>query len=910
MSVGAPAPRAVLVFDVDETPGRRPLAETIRAAGYEPVAVGDVDELISLHTSREALVSVIAFQALWPVPQSAIRTLRQRAPGLRLIVAHEPDSARMQLGRRLWTVNLIDYWIPQYTPPHEMRPLLRQAYTDALIESATRHRHRPAARGGDRSWGLLDLLKSVGQALNNERQLEGLVRRLRLRLHEVIEFQLMQILAVNGPSPRLFSLPTVRLDYGMIWDMAGLLCSSALPFLDEPVSIDDLEVIHTPPLSAADEEEDSRSNQRPPQQIIHPMIVHGELAGCLGLVLPPDTRAPHDQRLAIEILANQLGSALVNVERRGLAEATSTVDQLTGLPNARYLGEVLPRELQRARRYKTPVSVAIFDVDRLRDVNQRFGYVVGDAVLVGVGSRLDGLRRETDQLLRYGGKKFILVLPETGPSEAAIAIERIRATLKSKPAFASDRVGPIQVSCTVGIASYPACPASSAAELISVAEQALRSAKLAGPDQVCIAAGAAPHPLQPAKPDSAELRRFPRIDAELRVRYVELPDFEGQLTSATTLNVNAGGIAVDDGSRRLRKHGYALVFVEDAQAPVLSQVVWTRDERNRRRAGLRFLRAEDFGKRVEKTRKIKAEPHALVITDSARTWDLVQRTLIAARYRMRLVRKEEDIPTAGQLARYAVLVVGESALRRWVGPQLEQLRSQLGRPGRVVVVNESDDRDKALATISAHRVEHLVSIDETSDAELFATLNKLLLGEYFGIQKYLRWGVAPTSWSLDETRDKQAVLEEIRHIAHEVYCHPRIADLLITAVEEMILIASDDGSGGQAAYPITVECATDGRLFAVAVRDEQGRLLHDQLHRGLASALDRGSNDSTAGDRPGDLGLQVMLSCLSHLAVNVEPGRRSEIIGIVDLRKSVREFRQLVPALGVFVADEKSKEEG
>jgi hypothetical protein len=103
---------------------------------------------------------------------------------------------------------------------------------------------------------------------------------------------------------------------------------------------------------------------------------------------------------------------------------------------------------------------------------------------------------------------------------------------------------------------------------------------------------------------------------------------------------------------------------------------------------------------------------------------------------------------------------------------------------------------------------------------------------------------------------------------------------------------------------ITVECGTDGRLLAVSVLDEHGSFQTEDLYRGLGQALELELKGLPEGAKSAGLGFRVMLSCLSQLAINVDPGRYTEVIGIVDLRKSLREYRRSVPIVGVFSKDD------
>ena len=105
---------------------------------------------------------------------------------------------------------------------------------------------------------------------------------------------------------------------------------------------------------------------------------------------------------------------------------------------------------------------------------------------------------------------------------------------------------------------------------------------------------------------------------------------------------------------------------------------------------------------------------------------------------------------------------------------------------------------------------------------------------------------------------------------------------------------------GQAARPVTVECGSDGRFLGVAVLDEHGLFRDEDLFRGIGKALEHEQKGISEDAPHAHLGFRIMLSTLSHLVINVDPGRCTEIIGLVDLRMTLRELRAAVPSLGLF----------
>jgi diguanylate cyclase (GGDEF)-like protein len=164
-------------------------------------------------------------------------------------------------------------------------------------------------------------------------------------------------------------------------------------------------------------------------------------------------------------------------------EELSARDDLTGIFNRRHFGAALDQFFDHSSRYHRPLSVAIIDVDRFKDINDSFGHQVGDAVLTEVARRFSGSVRSSDYLARYGGEEFVVLLPETQLEDAVTFGEKLREAVASAPvSIAEDRALPVTVS--VGTASLPHTRFNSPFELIAAADQALYRAKRNGRNRV------------------------------------------------------------------------------------------------------------------------------------------------------------------------------------------------------------------------------------------------------------------------------------------------------------------------------------------------------------------------------------------------------------------------------------------
>jgi diguanylate cyclase len=164
-------------------------------------------------------------------------------------------------------------------------------------------------------------------------------------------------------------------------------------------------------------------------------------------------------------------------------EALATTDGLTGLKNHRTFQERLAHEYQRARRYGTPLSLVLLDVDHFKDFNDTFGHPAGDAILQRVAALLQTEARVTDCLARYGGEEFALLLPETDAQGAVSTAERIRQLI----------AGAVweQRAITVSVGAYTLdATIESAAHLVEAADKALYQSKTEGRNRVTHRGGA------------------------------------------------------------------------------------------------------------------------------------------------------------------------------------------------------------------------------------------------------------------------------------------------------------------------------------------------------------------------------------------------------------------------------------
>lgn len=183
------------------------------------------------------------------------------------------------------------------------------------------------------------------------------------------------------------------------------------------------------------------------------------------------------------VLLSYAGMVISRVQRRtrDAAIRLSTVDSLTDLYNRAYLFNSVDREIQRARRFKRGFCLLMMDLDGLKSINDKYGHYEGDLVLRGVARTIRAALRSVDVAARYGGDEFVALLPETDPSGAYVAAEKIRQGVSKLLVEAGGQ--PIPTSLSIGVVSYPD-DGQTADELMIAADEAMYSSKRLGKNRV------------------------------------------------------------------------------------------------------------------------------------------------------------------------------------------------------------------------------------------------------------------------------------------------------------------------------------------------------------------------------------------------------------------------------------------
>lgn len=186
-----------------------------------------------------------------------------------------------------------------------------------------------------------------------------------------------------------------------------------------------------------------------------------------------------DERLFMAF-SHQVSVAIENARLYNMA----FYDGLTKVFMRRYFEAWLSQEFARVKRYRTDLSIIMFDIDYFKKINDTYGHQAGDAVLEGIAQTVKDNIREADVLARYGGEEFVVCLPETKVDKALHSAERIRQEIEKREFVYDGKKIPVTIS--LGVASFRETPEDSVSQFIKDADSALYQSKEGGRNRVTV----------------------------------------------------------------------------------------------------------------------------------------------------------------------------------------------------------------------------------------------------------------------------------------------------------------------------------------------------------------------------------------------------------------------------------------
>ncbi len=215
--------------------------------------------------------------------------------------------------------------------------------------------------------------------------------------------------------------------------------------------------------------------------IVTPVVVDQDVVGVLAG--GRDLAFTFEERDVFQIIVLQAAAALKNLSHFEQMKFLANRDPLTGLYNQRYFWMVMADEINRSRRYHSPLSLLFLDLDHFKRVNDTYGHTVGDAVLQQVSQTVLQSIRASDQFFRYGGEEFAIILPQTSKKRAASLAERLRRQLAANEFRLNGRS--LHVTISIGVSSLKG--KMTPEDFLQEADDALYQAKQEGRNRVVIA---------------------------------------------------------------------------------------------------------------------------------------------------------------------------------------------------------------------------------------------------------------------------------------------------------------------------------------------------------------------------------------------------------------------------------------
>jgi two-component system cell cycle response regulator len=222
---------------------------------------------------------------------------------------------------------------------------------------------------------------------------------------------------------------------------------------------------------------------RPREVLIEPVFYKQVPLG--AIVLASATAFSNTVKARLDLLRQGLSLALNNALVHDRLQRLAALDPLTGIYNRRFGMSRLHEEFGRAVRATVPLGVIMFDLDHFKRVNDTYGHLVGDRLLVQIVRIARAVLREGDVLVRYGGEEFLAILPAASGEDLRKVAERLRRMVEEATMTDGDQT--IRTTVSLGGAAYPQTDVSSDQDLVKHADDALYSAKQSGRNRAIIA---------------------------------------------------------------------------------------------------------------------------------------------------------------------------------------------------------------------------------------------------------------------------------------------------------------------------------------------------------------------------------------------------------------------------------------
>ena len=219
--------------------------------------------------------------------------------------------------------------------------------------------------------------------------------------------------------------------------------------------------------------------------ICTPVMVQDRVTGIIHLDSLEKDAFDEEDKLFVEQLAEAIAIAMERALEHSKVKTLSVEDGLTGCYNRRKLDQDVDAEINRSRRYQRNFSILMIDIDWFKKYNDRHGHGQGDQLLIDMVSLFQNSVRSSDEVYRYGGEEFVVLLPEIDRQQAAVVAGKLQRLVAVTPFAGEEKSQPKKkVTISIGLATYP-WDGNNRDELFKSADTRLYQAKKLGRNRVC-----------------------------------------------------------------------------------------------------------------------------------------------------------------------------------------------------------------------------------------------------------------------------------------------------------------------------------------------------------------------------------------------------------------------------------------
>jgi hypothetical protein len=281
-----------------------------------------------------------------------------------------------------------------------------------------------------------------------------------------------------------------------------------------------------------------------------------------------------------------------------------------------------------------------------------------------------------------------------------------------------------------------------------------------------------------------------------------------------------------------------------------------------------------------------------------------------------------SLPPSDHWSRYSLVAIHYDDLHAEDRARLVRDLTALQGP-TLLLLSRRLDRPALASLFQNHILTNLLVIDDNGPdmADLLVTLQKLRRGDIFGLEKYFVWGVDPRVVSVRRSVDRFTALDAVTAHAREMGIPSRLRAAIRTVADEFLSNAlynaptHPDGTPRYAARSrtesvellpheeVVFRYCCDGRRFGMAVEDPFGSITPSRVQQFLGRAMRAGEDQVVQGTGGAGLGLYHILDALSHFVIGIEPGRRTEMIGLIDVSSGFRRFAEAGKSFNLFVTE-------